>query len=230
MVGLSESGGGNYYFLESAHGLAGLLQKELNCLNSVIAQHAYIDLTLGRGVRVVDVIGCENRSDGGRHIIHLGDLYSNDRREVTVELNLPEGTGSLTVASGTVRFERGEVRIGRVEPFSVSVRYTRELAMVDRNRDLKTQAKADIAVSTRTVERAMKELDAGQREEAGRTLGEAKAVLMASPAVQASGAGADAINEQAAKLEGYVHSMKDKDVRTSKKSIQYDNYRTQKNK
>ncbi|MBM2839867.1 MAG: von Willebrand factor type [Bacteroidetes bacterium] len=232
MVGLSESGGGNYYFIESPNGLAGMLQRELNCLASVIAQNAYIELTLGRGVRVNDVIGCENRSEGSKHIIHLGDLYSNERREVTVELDIPEGTGSLIVASGTVKFERGEVRVGRIEPFSVTVQYTRELALIDKKRDLDSQAKADVALSTRTVEKAMKALDEGRREEAEQTLSEAKAVLQASPAAAMSGAGATAINEQAAKLEGYSDIMKDKsnDSRATKKSIQYDNYKTQKKK
>jgi Ca-activated chloride channel family protein len=232
MVGLSESGGGNYYFIESAHGLAGMLQKELNCLASVIAQNAYIELTLGRGVRVRDVIGCENRSEGDKHIIHLGDLYSNERREVTVELDIPEGTGSLVVASGTVKFERAEVRVGRIEPFSVTVHYTRDLALIGKNRDLDSQAKADVAISTRTVEKAMKALDEGRREEAEQALNEAKQVLQSSPAAVMSGAGATAINEQAARLEDYSNRMRDKnsDSRQTKKSIQFDNYRTQKQK
>jgi Ca-activated chloride channel family protein len=232
MVGLSQSGGGNYYFIESAYGLAGMLQKELNCLASVIAQNACIEMTLGRGVRVFDVIGCENRSEGGRHIIHLGDLYSNERREVTVELDIPEGTGSLVVTRGTVKFERGEVRVGRIEPFSVTVNYSRELALIERNRDLDSQAKADVAVSTRTVEKAMKALDEGRREEAEQALNEAKVVLQSSPAATISGAGADAIREQAAKLEVYSVTLKDSsnDARMMKKSIQYDNYRTQKTK
>jgi uncharacterized protein with LGFP repeats len=136
------------------------------------------------------------------------------------------------VTRGTVKFERGEVRVGRIEPFSVTVNYSRELALIERNRDLDSQAKADVAVSTRTVEKAMKALDEGRREEAEQALNEAKVVLQSSPAATISGAGADAIREQAAKLEVYSVTLKDSsnDARMMKKSIQYDNYRTQKTK
>ncbi|MEK9136008.1 MAG: VWA domain-containing protein, partial [Bacteroidota bacterium] len=234
MVGLSEAGGGNYYFIESPHSLASIMSRELNTLSSVVAQNASIELTLGKGVRVNDVIGCEHHADvSSKYIIPVGDLYANERREFTVELFIPEGSGTLRVARGVLRYESERIRPFDERPsFAVDVRYTHDAAVVEKNKDWDTQAKADVAVSTKKVEQAMQSLDAGNHVEAERTLNEARQSLSASPAASIAGAGADAIRAQEAKLKGYTQTLKDKqnDARLTKKSIQFDNYRTQKQK
>jgi len=227
MVSLSENGGGNYYFIESARNLASVLRNEFQRMSCVLAQNAWIELTLGRGVRVLDVVGCEHSEDGGRYVIAVGDLYANDRREFTVELDIPEGVGTMTVARGSLCYDSEISRLSHPS-FAASVYYTRDLAEVEKHRDMETQARADVAVSTRAVEHAMKALDEGRQEEAKDMLANAKEALAASPAA-ASGAGTS-LAQQTAKLESYTSMMRNSavDSRKAKKSIQYDNYRTQK--
>jgi Ca-activated chloride channel family protein len=228
MVGLAESGGGNYYFIESPHSLASIFRRELNTVSSVVAQNARIELTLGRGVRLLDAIGCEQRMDGNEYIIPIGDLYSDERREFTVELEVPEGSGTLTVAKGVLKHDGKHGWLESWPSFSATVRYTRLLAEVDKNRDLETQAKADVAISTRKVEQAMKALDEGRHEEAAYELKAAEMFISSSPAA-ASGAGTAAIQEQRMRLQSYQGILKDSaDSRRAKKSIQFDNYQTQK--
>jgi Ca-activated chloride channel family protein len=228
MVGLSESGGGNYYFIETPSQLASIMNREFNSAGSVIAQNAYIELKLGRGVRMLDVIGCESIFDRDVYRIPVGDLYANETREFTVELSIPEGSGTLTVATGTLRCECS--RISSTPSFSATVRYTREVAEIEKNRDMKVQAKADIAVSTRNVDKAMKALDEGRQEEAKATLNSARAAIMASPAASGYGATSEAISEQAERLDSFNKSLNEKDSRKAKKEIQYENYRVQKKK
>ena len=230
MVALAESGGGNYYFIESPSQLASIMSKEFNSASSVIAQNAYIELKLGRGVKVVDVIGCEDFFDGGTYRIPVGDLVANDSREFTVELSIPEGTGVQTVATGTLHCECSA--FASRPSFSARVNYTREVAMIEKNRDMETQAKADIAVSTRTVEKAMKALDEGRGEEAKSELSAARQMLMSSPAASYGGASGAAVQEQAARLDSFNQILDDKEVdaRRAKKSIQYENYQIQKKK
>jgi Ca-activated chloride channel family protein len=232
MVGLAESGGGNYYFIESPNSLASILNKEFNMLSSLIAQNASIEITLGRGVSVQDVIGCEYHSASERYVVPVGDLYSNERREFTVELFVPEGNGSLTVATGILRYESQQKWGNGFPSFSADVRYTRDVALIEKDRDLNAQAKADIAVSTRTVSRAMQALDEGRAEEAQQVLHEARGTLSASPAASSMGAGGAALREQAARLDSFNQLLKDStgDARKAKKSIQYDNYKIQKSR
>ena len=230
MVSLSESGGGNYYFIESSHGLAAMMQKELQMLSSVLAQNASIELTLGRGVTVTDVIGAEFRTMGNKVLIPVGDLYVSECRELTVTVQVPEGSGSLVVARGSLKFETGDVRIGRVSPFAVKVQYSTDVAVIEKNRDWDTQAKADVAVSTRKVEDVLKAIDEGREEDAARQLGDARASLEASPAASMAGAAAsEVMREQKERLNSYNSLLKDSsNAARAKKAIQYDNYRTQK--
>ena len=104
--------------------------------------------------------------------------------------------------------------------------------MIDKNRDMEVQANADIAVSTRNVDRAMKALDEGRTEEAKSELSSAKQVLMSSPAASYGGANGAAVQEQAARLDSFNQTLNDKetDTRRAKKAIQYENYRIQKKK
>jgi hypothetical protein len=166
--------------------------------------------------------------DGKEYVIPIGDLYSGERRELTVELEVPEGSGTLTVAKGVLRHDGKRGWFESWPSFSATVRYTRLLAEVDKNRDLETQAKADVAISTRRVEQAMKALDEGRHEAAASELKAAEMFINSSPAAS-SGAGTAAIQEQRIRLQSYQGILKDSaDARRAKKSIQFDNYQTQK--
>ena len=231
MIRLSESGGGNYYFVESPQSLASIFRKELKSISCVVAQNASIELRLGDGVRLRDVIGCEHRGEGKEVVIPIGDVYSNEHRELTIELEIPEGTGTLNVAKGVLKYDGKHGWFESWPSFATSVRYTKDFSEVDRNRDHETQAKADVAVSTRNVEKALRALDEGRHEDAAKELKSAQATIMASPSASVAGAGASLLSEQKGRLESYQQLLKDStDDRKAKKSIQYENYQVQKKK
>lgn len=232
MLGLAEHGSGNYYFIESASQLASIFERELQGLVSIIAQNAYIELNLGKGVTFNDAIGCGSTRNGDRWILSVGDLYANEHRELTVELNIPEGSGTKHVATGVLKHDRDRAWLKSFPKFSVDIRYSDVTAELQRSRDWDTQAKVDIAVSTKRVERAMEALDAGRKDEAEKELNEAKLMLKSSPALTNSPASAPAIQEQIGQLDRFANDVKDEtsDKRKVKKSIQYNNYRTQKKK
>lgn len=230
MVGLAESGGGNYYFIESPSQLASIMSKEFNSASSVIAQNAYIELKLGRGVKLLDVIGCESTFDRDVYRIPVGDLYANDSREFTVELSIPEGSGTLVAATGTLNYETNLARLESRPSFTASLKYSRDVAVIEKNRDMDVQVKADISISTRKVDNAMKAFDEGRTDDAKAELKDAKEMLMASPAAAAGGERAAAVQGQASRLDSYTKSLEADDANKAKKSIQYENYRVQKKK
>ena len=158
----------------------------------------------------------------------MGDVYDGDTREFTVEITVPPGRGTLVVAEGVVRFEPVRDRVSLARLRGVDVRYSEDAAERESHRDFRTQAKADVAVSTRGVERAMHALDEGKGEAAMEELTAARQVLMTSPAASSPLTGG-AIKEQEAKLGSYQQKLKDgpDSLQRAKKSIQYDNYRTQ---
>ena len=232
MVGLAENGGGNYYFIEHPRSLAGILESEFSKVSHLMAHNCQIELQLGDGVRITDVVGYSYDVRDGKCMISLGDLYYEEEREITVELQVPRGTGSRRLASGEFQLGNAPDWSGSVKGFAAEIRYTEDQAVVEQHRDLKTQGRADVAVSTRKVEQALELLDKGSTDEAMQSLNEAKSMLANSPAAAASGEAGAAVQNQVQALEEYEKIMEDSkdDARRAKKSIQYDNYKTQKKK
>jgi Ca-activated chloride channel family protein len=229
MMGLSESGGGNYYFIEHPNSLTSIVRQEFDMVSSVIAQNVSIYLHLSAGVSVHDVIGCECTPENEQYIIPVGDLYANETREFTVELSIPPGRGTKRIVTGELRYE-SSIIAASFPTFSTSVRYTKNFAEVEQNRDLTTQAKADIAVSTQKVEQAMQALEVGNKDEAEKQLNEARAIISASPAASAAGASGESVRSQIGKIATYQKTAREDDANRAKKSIQYENYKTRKNK
>ena len=232
MLGLANQGGGNYYYIESPNQITGIFNEELQGLTSVIAQNATIDLSFGNGVTLADVIGCQWQDNKRHYTIQLGDLYSNEHREVTVELNIPEGTGKRHVATGTLNFESRYERLYTQPKFSVDIRYTNETAELDKGKDWDIQGKVDVALSTRKVDQAMQSLDAGNQQEAVQKMEEARSMIRGGRANTTSSFAAPMLDAQMNQLNMLSKELNDtsKDAREKKKSIQFKNYQVQKRK
>ncbi|MBF8247394.1 MAG: hypothetical protein HW374_194, partial [Bacteroidetes bacterium] len=69
----------------------------------------------------------------------------------------------------------------------------------------------------------------GKPEEAAKEIDDARQMILSSPAAGSS-AGASMLGEQASKLDSFQNTLKDSDARKAKKAIQYENYKTQKQK
>jgi len=181
---------------------------------------------------VEDVVGYSFDLRSGKCLIALGDVYFDEEREIMVALAVPKGSGSRRLASGGLQLGGSTHWSGTAKGFATEIRYTSDQTVVERNRDLGAQSRADVAISTRSVEKALQLLDEGKNEEAKRSLDEAKSALAASPAAAVAGSAGEAIQSQVEALEEYEQIMEDSkdDARRAKKSIQYDNYRTQKKK
>lgn len=230
MTGLAEHGGGRYYFIESPRSIAHILRREFESLTAILAQNATLEITLGSGFEVADVIGYTWEQNGTTCRIPLGDLSSGQMQDITVELRAPSGTGTADVARGILRFSSDALGGHQQPEFRTTIAYTNDRAVVERNRDLKVQARADVAVSTRTVERALESFDNGDTDGALRELEDAQSVLSASPAAGAAGSG-EILNAQKERLEEFRKTLKDRniDARKARKSVQYENYNLQKN-
>ena len=230
MMGLAESGGGNYHFIERPSSLASIFEKEFHRLSSLVADNVVIEIKLLNRVRVSDVIGAEFDRHGDRLQVHLGGLHAGEEREVTVELAVPSGKGSQTLVSGEVRGTAKGTAEAASRQFLAAIQYTGDKKEVEEKRDLETQAKADVATSTRRVEQALNALDKGQKDEAAKELDAAAGMLMASPAASQGGAAADMVEEQVKKLREYQETISNEAEAPAraKKAIQFDNYNKQK--
>ena len=232
MTTLAESGGGNYYFIESPHSLASIMHKEFDLMTSLCANNVEIELRCGKEVVLNDVVGYEWKKELDRYLITVGDLYGGEHREVTLELNAPKGTGSIALAEGSLSYEA----VGEVEKssptFAANVSYTADEGLIEKKRDLVVQSKVDVAVSSRTVQQATARMDAGDYKAAEDVLSKAESSLSNSPSAFGAGAASSAIQGQLARIRSYNSILKDSagDYNRAKKAIQYQNYQTQKGK
>lgn len=226
MLGLSESGGGNYYFIEHPNGLAAIVRKEFDNAATVVAQNGMITLTPEEGVSFGAVLECERATTNGPVTIPIGDLCAGETREYTVEVRIPGGHNKRMIAKGSLSYESS--LLPAPQPFSVSVRYSHDLAEVEQNRDMKVQARADVARSTVAVEQAMKAMESGDQSAAAGFFHAAQEMVSNSAAASSPAAGA-ALQDQLKRVESYqTLSKEEKDARKAKKAIQYENYQTRK--
>lgn len=229
MVGLAEHGGGNYYFIEHPNQMAHILGREFDMMSSIVCRNAEIELRVHSGTKVKDVIGSTWTQTGDVVKVQLGDLMNDEQRELTVELEVPKGSGSATIAEGVLGFESDKVAKPS-RSFAATIQYVDDPRLVEQNRDMDIQGKAEVAISTRSVERAMEALDEGRAEDAVHELKAAQQGLSASPAASAAGAGGQALRAQMQRLDSFKDSIATGDARKAKKDIQYQNYQIQKNK
>lgn len=81
MMGIAESGAGNYYYIQNPDQIPDIFKKELNGLQTVVAQNAKIQVTLPSGIKVLKVYGYDNQSSTSDKIeILLRDISSEDEK------------------------------------------------------------------------------------------------------------------------------------------------------
>lgn len=79
MLGISESGSGNYYFIENPDKIPDIFSKEMNGLLSVVAQNIKVKIQLPPNVKMIQLFGYENQSKDSTTIeINLRDISSEE--------------------------------------------------------------------------------------------------------------------------------------------------------
>jgi Ca-activated chloride channel family protein len=109
LTAMAETGGANYYFIESANAIAGIFERELKGLLSVLGQEAVVTIDLPAGTMCEKVYGYPYDVTDGKITIRLNDIYASDEKGIVIRLrsnNLSEGLavkGELTYSAGGSR-------------------------------------------------------------------------------------------------------------------------------
>ncbi len=97
LEGMANHGGGNYYFIESADQIPGLLMEEFQTLAAVTIRNVVLEVNLPDGVKI-ELFGDWKTEQSPRGVfIHLSDLPA--KRKVTIygKLLIPPGEGQLVM-------------------------------------------------------------------------------------------------------------------------------------
>ena len=88
MTLVAQSAGGGYYYARSGAAIAEAFEKELTGLKALAARQVELSLELPDGVRISEVFGYRTEIRGGRTVIPVGDMASDERRRVMLNLSI----------------------------------------------------------------------------------------------------------------------------------------------
>src|SRR5690606_37458010 len=92
MMGIAESGSGNYYFIQNPNQIPDIFNKELNGLISVVAQNAKVNIQLPAQARILKVYGYENQSNNASEVqILLRDISSEEEKTFLISYVIESG-------------------------------------------------------------------------------------------------------------------------------------------
>lgn len=116
LIGMARAAGGNFYFIQSLDDAADVFGIELDSLKAIAAQNLTVTLTPLGSAQLADVLSLARTEplDGGRLVLHLGDVHENEDKLLGLQLRLPAlAPGSHALLH--VAYRADAVRAGSIE-------------------------------------------------------------------------------------------------------------------
>lgn len=228
MTSMAENGAGNYYFIDRPGEIASILQRELNELRDVMAQHAEMTIRVPDNVYIERVYGQEYERQGNQLVVNFNDIFSNETKGVLVRYSVKPGQYAPVAFSTSVHYtDVGHERRNTLCLSGQSEYTSREYIYGGGFNEWVTTQIA-IYESNERLEEAMKEVDRGNYDEAKRIIKKNKEYLAAQPeAVRSVPAVQKAVTVNAdydSKVEN-VESLSAEDVKFIQKDTKNSNYR-----
>jgi Ca-activated chloride channel family protein len=224
MASIAEASGANYYYVQDAEKLPGILEQELGQVKDVVAQNLQIIIELPDGVDPVEVIGMPDvQFHHNRATISLGSFYGSQRRDLLVRCRIKSPKGDSC--------DVGHVHVAYAAPGDGSAKAADAVANVkltDQKDDAKKSIDASVATqvalseNTETRQRALKLQDAGRYKDAADLLkAQSDADAAAAPALKNS-----KLDSEARALGAFAGQLQAGTPlgNEQRKSFQYENY------
>lgn len=85
---LTDVGGGTYHLVDAAHRMNTVLQNEIASNTTMASSSTVVSLSFPNGVTPLRYLGWFPEKDGRSTRIHLGELYSNMKKQVFIEVEI----------------------------------------------------------------------------------------------------------------------------------------------
>lgn len=178
LIAIADAGGGRYRYGNDPEEVVALFDEELKQMQQVAALSTTVELKLGEGVELIEVLGYEEYDgyaiDGGWRVL-IGDMESGEPRKVVARVRVPghargevdvarvdiawksPSTGAKTEKKSTIT-TRVEASAGAAPPSSAS--------------SARRRSKAAQASAGKALERAVELQEKGDRQQAAQVLEE----------------------------------------------------------
>lgn len=160
LAGMAKKSGGNYYYIPQPELLPEVFRAEIEKLMTVVARNLELDLSLARWVQ----LRSPQAQSGERQVtLPLADLERGLTIQHVVDLEFPNHPlGHYRVASGRLRYD--DCLSGRQEVIDLDlvIEFSADAASYSIPVDPRVRQAADIAQTSRTVEKTVMGLKTGQ--------------------------------------------------------------------
>lgn len=224
MTALAEASHANYYYVQDAEKLPGIFKQELGTVKSVVGRNVQVIITLPEGVKPIEVIGEEDLVFKGQSVtIPLSEFFAAQTRRFLISVEAPN--------SKAEQIEMAQVELSYVDANNNQAVRGIEKAVVRQTADAKVSEESiqSEVIANRAItqnrlakEQAVKLADAGKPQEAAKIL-ESQMNINASLPAAAQSPRLD-MEQQELKSKSSELQNNGSFSKTSRKSIQYDNY------
>jgi Ca-activated chloride channel homolog len=108
LIGIANAGEGNFYFIQSPDDAAEVFRIELETLLSVVGQNLAVTLVPTPGIKFGGLLNNYRSQLKGEQLeIHLGDVYSNESRQLAIAVTIPAQAkvGDISLAEVNYRYQ-----------------------------------------------------------------------------------------------------------------------------
>lgn len=167
MTLVAQSGAGGYYYARDASAVAAAFEKELSGLVALAARRVEVGLEVPAGVSVTEVYGYRTEMRGGRLVIPVGDMTSEERRRIMVTLDVSAApAGSVDVANLVLAYRGAETDTEREHRASLAMVATTDHHAIDMSRRAAVTEAFATADAAQAREEAAAKFIAGDRASA----------------------------------------------------------------
>lgn len=166
---MANHGGGNYYFIESADQIPGLLMEEFHDLAAITIKNTVLEVNLPDGVKMELFGDWKAEQSDHRTIIHLSDLPAKRKVTIYARLLIPPGNGQLVMNALVKGLNESDKLIQTAGELSMQYASQSKADEAPRDRELLSHF-ATVAVGQLSTE-ALKLERKGMNEEAIKLMG-----------------------------------------------------------
>jgi len=171
MTNLSESGSGNYYFIDSPDKIPSIFAQELQGLLSVVAQNTTLKIRFpSQHLAVSKQFGYQGQVKDNELVFDLKDVFSEEQKAVLIKFTVKEPLVEEVVFESTLTYDDAITfqRVNASEKTKLTV--TSDKALFDRSFNKDVLQNIVLFENNERLEDAMADVDHGDYEKAKKTI------------------------------------------------------------
>ncbi|MBN2360402.1 MAG: VWA domain-containing protein, partial [Deltaproteobacteria bacterium] len=210
MEGIALRGGGAFYHLRHFNMLAGIVTKEFQSIDTIVASDIRLRIDPGSNVSIEEVYGYDFGREGSSVVVRVGDISRGDQLRVVARSRVNTGGPALARFAGLgLAYRIPESGSGESATASLTYATTPDVAVASNSQKVDVVVTANKVAAAAMMRESMEKMASGQRDEGVASLKRAK-VQLDLAAKRAPAAAAPALRREAARyneLEAKARSV-----------------------